>query len=83
MSGSRTDRTGQTQCRTVARPRVDRLPAVRGAHRDHGIGGQGSAGRLCRLPVVPVGLACPNCQNMMTSMGNGIFKCLNCGYTIT
>lgn len=33
--------------------------------------------------IPPVALACPSCQNMMTSMGNGIWRCLNCGYVIT
>lgn len=28
-------------------------------------------------------LACPNCQNMMQQMGNGVYKCWSCGYTST
>lgn len=32
---------------------------------------------------VPLGMACPQCETMMTSYGGGVWRCLNCGYVIT
>ncbi|GAA0450862.1 hypothetical protein ABZ951_08315 [Streptomyces sp. NPDC046215] len=36
-----------------------------------------------RAPLIPLALACPDCQNMMQQMGNGVYKCWNCGYIST
>lgn len=65
----------------MARPGRHCMSAVRHTDRGHRAGGRGRARCLHELPHMPAGMSCPNCGNLMTSYGNGVWKCLNCGYT--